>query len=341
MPKVSIIVPIYNAEEYLDRSIQSLIKQTLEEIEIILINDGSTDNGLNICERYAIQDKRIKIIDKINGGVSSARNKGIKEATGKYIAFMDADDYIDVDMYKSMYETIKQYDSDLCCCGYIQQDKGCEIKKSNDIGKNIISEKEIQNEVIKNMIGSEKLGEEADSKFPRSLWTYLYKKEIIDKNDIKFEENLPIGEDFLFNIRYMSNISNMAINNGCYYHYFINDGSAMQKYRDNWWQIYKILIKKIEMELEKTGKIDEYTYRLNCMKVNSFIGAIINETHRNNNKKYQDKIRILKEISREKMIETALKEIKIDNLSILRKIWTKLLRNRGIVILYWYYKFRH
>lgn len=103
MPKVSIVVPVYNVERQLARCINSLRTQTIEKVEIILVNDGSTDKSLEICRYFAELDRRIKVIDKPNGGVSSARNKGIELAQGEYIGFVDPDDWIEPDMYRSIY----------------------------------------------------------------------------------------------------------------------------------------------------------------------------------------------------------------------------------------------
>ncbi|UJF15261.1 glycosyltransferase [Jeotgalibaca sp. MA1X17-3] len=121
MIKVSIIVPVYNVEKYLKKSIESLMNQTLKDIEIILVNDGSTDNSLFICKQYEKKDFRIKVIDKNNGGVSSARNIGIELASGQYIGFIDPDDWIEPEMYEKMYSKIEKTKSDVCICNYIKE----------------------------------------------------------------------------------------------------------------------------------------------------------------------------------------------------------------------------
>ena len=116
--KVSVIVPVYNVEKYLKRCLDSIIDQTYSNIEIILIDDGSTDNSGTICDRYTKNDKRIIVIHKENGGLSSARNAGIEIATGKYLCFIDSDDYIENDMIEYLYCGIKKYDVDIATCGF-------------------------------------------------------------------------------------------------------------------------------------------------------------------------------------------------------------------------------
>lgn len=120
MPKVSIIVPVYNVEQYLPKCIESLVSQTLQEIEIILVDDGSTDKSVEICDIYALQDSRIKVIHKQNGGLSDARNIGIEVAKGDYIAFLDSDDWVETSMYEYLYELAEKENAYIVQCDYIK-----------------------------------------------------------------------------------------------------------------------------------------------------------------------------------------------------------------------------
>lgn len=116
MDKISIIVPVYNVSKYIRKCLDTIINQTYTNLEIILIDDGSTDNSGKICDEYAKIDSRIKVIHKENGGISSARNAGIKSATGKYIGFVDSDDWIDLDMYNRLYNNLKNENAEISCC---------------------------------------------------------------------------------------------------------------------------------------------------------------------------------------------------------------------------------
>lgn len=118
LPKVSVIIPVYKAEKYLNRCLESLVNQTLREIEIILVDDGSPDNSGKICDEYAKIDNRVKVIHKENSGVSSARNVGLENATGEYIAFVDADDYVELNAYEELYSKAKKTDADAVICDY-------------------------------------------------------------------------------------------------------------------------------------------------------------------------------------------------------------------------------
>ena len=162
---VSIVVPVYRVEEYLDECINSIINQTYNYIEIILVDDGSPDKCPEICDNYAKNDKRIKVIHKENGGLSDARNFGIPHATGEYIAFLDSDDYVEPNTYKTMYEKAVQENSDYVECDFIWEypDKSNIDTRDYYFGKREMLEKV---RVV--------------------AWNKLIKRDIIVNNNIKF-----------------------------------------------------------------------------------------------------------------------------------------------------------
>ena len=126
-PKVSIIVPVYNVEKYLEKCLDSLVNQSLHDIEIICVNDGSKDDSLDILEKYAKKDSRIKIINKQNQGLSAARNDGLKVAAGEYVGYVDSDDWVDLNFYEKLYESAKKYNAEIASGNIIRC--GNKIKK--------------------------------------------------------------------------------------------------------------------------------------------------------------------------------------------------------------------
>lgn len=222
--KVSIIIPVYNNEFYLRKCLDSVINQTLKEIEIIIINDGSTDNSLEIIKEYRNRDKRIIIINKENEGVSKTRNRGLDICKGQYIQFIDSDDYIDNNMIESMYNVATNNKLDIVMCGY----------------KKIIDDKEYNNlptieidNIINKEIIVKYLTNSYESKILWFVWKNMYKNELLSLNNIKFKENLRFGEDSIFNLECFLEAQRIMAIDQCFYNYRYNPNSlTSKKYKD-------------------------------------------------------------------------------------------------------------
>ena len=173
-PLVSIIVPVYNVEQYLARSLDSIIKQSLKNIEIIIVNDGSTDSSITIAKKYAKKDSRIKIVNQINKGLGGARNTGIKHSISKYIMFVDSDDTIDEQMSESLYKKAVSANYDIVSCQYNRVDQASNILETSPI------DKYSDNSIIDYM----------ESTISVMAWNKLYLKELFTKNNILFPEKL-------------------------------------------------------------------------------------------------------------------------------------------------------
>ena len=176
---ISIIIPVYNVEKYLEKCIQSILKQTYKNIQIILVDDGSTDNSGKICDEFKNKDNRIIVIHKKNGGLSEARNVGIENATGKYIAFVDSDDYVLKDMYETLYKNLIANDADISICKYqyIKEEEKVDLKADT---KDIVVMNNLQ--AMKELL--------LNKNITNHTWNKLYKKEIFD--NIKF----PVGKKY-------------------------------------------------------------------------------------------------------------------------------------------------
>lgn len=226
MDKASIIVPVYNAEKYLSHCIESLIKQTYKNIEIILINDGSTDGSLKICERYAERDNRIKIHSIKNSGVSTARNIGISLATGSYITFVDSDDWAEPNMIEFAMTKIKETESDIvvwsCYKNYYNEEIRISMIPGGDRvfsnNKDILYLKSIHA-----MYGEEKV---TDSVSTGSVWCKLYKKDIVTRNNLKFQPHLTRAQDTVFSIYAFHYANKICYFDRSLYHYRINNSST-------------------------------------------------------------------------------------------------------------------
>lgn len=200
MPKVSVIIPVYNAEITLHRCVDSVLAQTFTNFELILINDGSIDDSKKICDDYAKKDSRVVVIHKENGGVSSARNRGINIARGKWITFIDSDDCIHAELLENLYKG----DEDLKICGYFDQ-----LRSDSPNDRVYNSVKECANY----------LDLECKHNYINAPWAKLFKASIIKQNNLLFNESLSLGEDTVFVLYYFNYCNSVRTINKALYCY--------------------------------------------------------------------------------------------------------------------------
>lgn len=250
-PLVSVIVPIYNVEKYLKKCVDSIINQTLTNIEIILVDDGSTDNCGQIIDEYANKDKRVVVIHKENGGQSSARNMGLDVARGKYIGFVDSDDWIDSEMYENLYNFIEKSCSDICVCGRQSYSQDGNLEYKLEIKEELIDFNKIK---LSSYVSNKLL-----YKHTVSTCNKLYKKNIIDNNKIRFEDVGYVGsEDTLFNYNVLFHINKIKCINKIYYNQLSRSGSTARTYKYGYMNRTANLIKCMYEYSVKTGKEDIY-----------------------------------------------------------------------------------
>lgn len=208
LPKISVIIPVYKCEKYLKQCVDSVLAQTFEDFELILVDDGSPDGSPAICDTYVKADQRVAVIHKENGGVSSARNKGIEAATGEYIMFIDSDDYIDSEMLQLLYRQVKE-DADCIISGlrYVFEENGTQKEYClRDI-------KFQTNEI-------DRVYEEIDRNFGFAApVAKLYKTAIIKSKAISYAEGFSILEDGSFVLEYLKHCSNCVLCSGVFYNY--------------------------------------------------------------------------------------------------------------------------
>lgn len=252
-PQVSIIVPIYNVEKYLDRCVRSLINQTLSNIEIILVDDGSPDKCPAMCDEYVKQDCRIKVIHKKNAGLGYARNSGLDIATGKYVAFVDSDDFIDIHMYELLYDKVETGNFDIVYSGVIKEWYGGKILKD------FISDKEYRGEQILRLLGdmiSLDPNVKDNIRPNSSVWTSLYKRSLIEKYKIRFKsEREIISEDIVFHTELLPHCNSICYYPDAFYHYCYNDNSLTHNFNERkinanfaLYELLKNLLKKNNLE---------------------------------------------------------------------------------------------
>lgn len=254
MPAVSIIVPVYNVEKYLDRCIRSLCEQTLKDIEIILVDDGSTDGSGDICDTCSGMDHRIKVIHKTNGGLSSARNAGLEEASGQYIGFVDSDDDVEPGMYEQMYQLANEYKVDFVMSDYVRIRKdGYRFLKTLDIPVGYYDKEKIKEIIYPNLI----MGENLDYGPLLSVWHCLYRHDFLRENGLKFDNEIKWSEDNLF-----SSVAGYCCKSFYYlkgaglYRYHQNENTITTSYRPGAWQVYHAMNSRIHQFFDSVEDYD-------------------------------------------------------------------------------------
>lgn len=232
LPLVSIVVPVYNVEKYLERCLKSIIQQTYLMLEIILVDDGSTDSSGEICDKYSEMDERIQVIHKENGGLSEARNVGIDKACGKYIAFIDSDDWVTEDYISDMYIALKENDSDVAVCGMIKTSKEDFRRKKVEEENSVYSNDEAIRQLLYRRIST-------------SAWGKLYKKALWEERRFKVGKLYEDVEPLYFILKKSKKI--VVINKRNYF-YFCRPGSIVNQ---------KFSIRKMDY-VESCKKVLEY-----------------------------------------------------------------------------------
>ena len=215
---VSIIVPVYNCAGFLPRCVNSLTAQTYGNIEIILADDGSTDDTPDICDRLAAHDSRVRVLHKSNGGVSSARNAGLDAADGMYITFADADDYVNPDHIECLMELMERHNCDVSVCSFVSEneDKCSPPLSGGGSFKEVIHN---HDSAVCELLAGGAVG--------GYVWNKLYRRELLE--NVRFRGDIKILEDLRFNFEVFKNISSMAVSSYKSYHYIQRQQSAMHK----------------------------------------------------------------------------------------------------------------
>lgn len=236
-PLVSIIIPVYNVEKYLNRCMESVVSQTLKEIEIILVDDGSPDNSSLLCDKWARKDNRIKVVHKRNEGLGLARNTGIQHATGKYIAFIDSDDYVELDMYEKLYTKATASNADIVYCGYKQGlPDGSYIDRSDFKEEKTFDNKaEIEHHSIRYFYPLD------GGLMMMSVWHSIYKREVI-KTEF-YSERVVVSEDLHFQLSAILNSRKIVYIPDSLYYYCYNGESLSHTFKISKFYGFQQLIK--------------------------------------------------------------------------------------------------
>lgn len=266
-PLISVILPIYNSEKYLRRSLDSVVGQTYSNIEIILIDDGSYDNSLVICEEYARMDHRIKITKQENKGIAATRNVGIEKCTGDYLCYVDSDDEVDINMIENYVDVISEYNPDIIISNINVYSKGNVTFRElrNDLPySRLLEKKEIITNTIKPFFGGT-MG------IIPATYNKCYKAELIKTNHLMFDISMKRSEDYWFNFYAFQKAQSVFAIDKAFYHYYVNEGSLMRSFREGQFDDFMKNRKKLLSEHKK------FNFPINYQGLNNDFVRNINE----------------------------------------------------------------
>ena len=332
MIDISIVVPVYNVEELLPRCVESIMAQTKENIEIILVNDGATDGSGIVCDTYAKKDQRIKVIHKPNGGLTSAWKAGAEAAQGAYLGFIDSDDWIDEEMYERMWESAAKYDSDVVVCGLVfdYEDPSMEKRQEiSDFQKEFYDRKELE-AVFPTLINDGRF-------FGRTLQparvTKLYRRALVEKNMSLCHESVSVGEDMQLTLPALLEAKSMSVVKDFYpYHYWFNQNSMTGKFDPNYLDKIKVMEKRLKEISDLKGVFD-----FKPQITNDFLGLAViglkNGVVRNTEGQ-KSAIGIIKKYCDDREVQEALKTHTMNRLPMTIRMFLLLMKGRIYVVCY-------
>lgn len=318
---VSIIVPIYNAESYLKRCIESILMQTEKNIEIILVDDGSEDNSCRICESYKELDERVVFIKQKNAGVSAARNAGIAIAKGKYIGFVDSDDWIESNMYARMLGEAKRSWADVVMCDAttVYSDGSTQVDTITQLSENRILEKsDFTPSLLLEIAGS--------------AWRCIYKNDRYSDKQRKYLLEFPLGvkfsEDRIFNLYAFGQANKICYLKESYYNRFVNVKSAVHRFHEDYFEACKKASSGIELAIQYVWENDEELQKVYLGQfISGAIGAVCNYYYKISPLTSSEKRNLVKNLCDDSKLRTAIKAYGADRKSqwILDKKFNRLI----------------
>lgn len=251
--KISIIVPVYQVKDYLSKCINSILNQTYENIEVILVDDGSTDGSEEICDKYEEQDSRIKVIHKTNGGLVSARKAGIQIAQGDYIGYIDSDDWIEESMFEVLYHNMVKSKADIVICAHTEEYDGKSEIVKNYIHSGVYSGKLLINDFYTKMLYEPEISRWGVSP---ACWDKLFKKDLIYDLQMEVDERIWDGEDHAFVYPAMLNAKCICVIDDVSYHHRIRKNSVATGYDPRCFERFNYLFSGLKEKFEKSSYWD-------------------------------------------------------------------------------------
>lgn len=298
MPKVSVIIPVYQVEAYLEQCVLSVREQTLSDIEIILVDDGSPDRCGSMCDAYALQDPRIKVIHKENGGLASARNAALEIAAGEFVGFVDSDDYIAPEMYERMYSSALENQSDFVMCGFYEMDrKGTWLPQRPNLPEGVYTREEAVRRMIVPLFGNDHhVGQKECNGYACMC---MFRKSIIDEQGLTFQSERRIfHEDEVFQLDFFLYIKTASFVDAPLYYYRYNQQSLSRvPHTKQIWEVGRNLIAAFRDFSRRYGLEEECRRRIDLYLLFYVVYAVRNECleslHSGTGKQHRENLRAI------------------------------------------------
>lgn len=330
--KITIIIPVYNVELYIKKCLESILNQSYQNLEIILVNDGTEDKSMEVIIQYQ-NDERLKIIEQKNMGLSAARNTGLKYATGEYIMFVDSDDWLELDCIEKCINEVKKTGAEVILFSRINEYKNLSIKRKIFPYSKLFRNKiEVRKEILRRLFGLYK----EELKYPlkledlNSAWGKLYKREVINS---KFLDTKIIGsEDGIFNINIFLNIDKAAYIDSTYYHYRKDNLSSLTSiYTKERYVRFKNMYKLMNRIIEENKLSSDFKIALSNRKILNLFSFILNISI--SNLKFKQRMREIRNILEDKVYQEEFKSFEFKYLSFGWLIFFKLCQYKKSFIL--------
>ncbi|MBD3842858.1 MAG: glycosyltransferase family 2 protein [Campylobacterales bacterium] len=322
-PLVTVVIPLYNAEQYIAETIESVVSQTYKNWEMLIVDDCSTDNSRDVARRYENKDNRIKLIESVSnfGGPARPRNIGIDNAKGEYIGFVDPDDWVDEEMYVKMYHAAKEENADIVMCSYVRE-FGTHSKEKifNHPHRKLYKHQEVKKEILRRLVGpvEEEVANPEMLDAWGTVWSKIYKTSLIKENAITFTDLSIIGtnEDTLFNIQTCYFVNKFLFLNNPYYHYWRqNPSSITTAYKQNLINKWCILFSIISNFINEKNLENEYAIALQNRIALNVLGLGLNEMSPGNKVSITKKTKQIRRILNSKLFNQALQQLELHYLS--------------------------
>jgi len=332
MPKISIIVPVYNVEKYLVQNADSLLAQTWQDFEIIFVDDGSSDNSGAICDQYATKDPRVKVIHKVNEGLGFARNTGLDAAKGDYVVFLDSDDYAAPDMLERLMVPVTEKGADTVIGGFQRVSDAGEVLYREQYEKQNFRGKDVFYRFLPKIFGSDPKKHDA---FRMSVWNGLYSMDIIRDHNVRFpSERVMISEDLLFDFDYYRHAQSVAVIDSLAYCYRVNPTSLTSKYRPNKLKMVTDLYLEMEKRIKESYQDPtDPIYRLQTQYFINLRGCVKQEDRKHSGNSFFSNYQKIKELCSHPVVVSVSKSHPLDRLSFKQRVFVSMLRCRCAFLL--------